>query len=97
VLGDMLELGSYEEEGHKLVGRRAMDVADILITVGARGRMIAEEALSQGMPSDRVCICEDNASAIECLLGQVEPGDYILVKGSRGLKMENIVAALGRG
>jgi len=97
VLGDMLELGSYEEEGHKLVGRRAMDVVDILITVGKLGRTIGEEALSQGMPGDRVCICEDNASAIECLQGQIEPGDYILVKGSRGMQMEEIVAALGKG
>ena len=97
VLGDMLELGSYEEEGHKLVGRRAMDVADILVTVGVRGRMIAEEALSQGMPPDRVCICEDNASATESLLRRIEPGDYVLVKGSRGIKMEEIVAILGKG
>jgi UDP-N-acetylmuramoyl-tripeptide--D-alanyl-D-alanine ligase len=97
VLGDMLELGSYEEEGHKLVGRRAMDVVDILITVGARGRLIAEEALSLGMHPDRVCVCEDNATAIECLLAQIEPGDYILIKGSRGMKMEEIVAALGKG
>ncbi len=97
VLGDMLELGAYEEEGHKLVGRRAMDVADILITVGPRGRMIAEEALSQGMPADRVCICPDNTSAIECLLAQIQPGDYVLIKGSRGMKMEEIVAALGKG
>jgi UDP-N-acetylmuramoyl-tripeptide--D-alanyl-D-alanine ligase len=97
VLGDMLELGAYEEEGHKLVGRRAMDVADILITVGARGRMIGDEALSQGLAPDRVCMCEDNAAAIECLQAQIEPGDYVLVKGSRGLRMEEIVATLGKG
>jgi UDP-N-acetylmuramoyl-tripeptide--D-alanyl-D-alanine ligase len=97
VLGDMLELGSYEEEGHRLVGRRAMDVADILITVGKLGRIIGEEALSQGMPPDRVCICEDNAAAVECLQGQIEPNDFILIKGSRGMKMEDLVAVLGKG
>jgi len=97
VLGDMLELGSYEKEGHQLVGRRAMDVADVLITVGTLGRMIGEEALSQGMSPDRVCMCDDNAAAIECLQAQIEPGDYILVKGSRGMKMEEIVTVLGKG
>jgi len=97
VLGDMLELGTYEREGHKLVGRRAMDVADILITVGALGRMMGEEALSQGLSPERVCLCDDNAAAIECLQSQIEPGDYVLVKGSRGLHMEEIVTALGKG
>jgi UDP-N-acetylmuramoyl-tripeptide--D-alanyl-D-alanine ligase len=97
VLGDMLELGSYEEEGHRLVGRRAMDVVEILIVVGSRGRIIGEEALSLGMSPDRVCLCDDNQAAIECLQAKVQPGDYVLVKGSRGMKMEEIVNALGRG
>jgi len=97
VLGDMLELGSYEEEGHKLVGRRAMDVADVLICVGSLGRMIGEEALSLGMDPERVCLCSDNQAAIECLLRGIQPGDYVLIKGSRGLQMEEIVVALGKG
>jgi UDP-N-acetylmuramoyl-tripeptide--D-alanyl-D-alanine ligase len=97
VLGDMLELGFYEEEGHKLVGRRAMDVVDVLICVGPRGRMIGQEALSVGMDPERVCLCQDNLEAIECLLKGIQPGDYILIKGSRGMQMEDIVAALGKG
>jgi len=97
VLGDMLELGFYEEEGHKLVGRRAMDVVDVLICVGPLGRMIGQEALSLGMDPERVCLCQDNLEAIECLLKGVQPGDYILIKGSRGMQMEDIVAALGKG
>jgi len=97
VLGDMLELGSYEKEGHKLVGRRAMDVADVLICVGPRGRMIGEEALSLGMDPERVCLCPDNLEAIECLQKGIQPGDYVLIKGSRGMRMEDIVTALGKG
>ena len=97
VLGDMLELGSYEEEGHKLVGRRAMDVADVLICVGPRGRRIGEEALSLGMDPERVCLCPDNLEALACLEKGIQPGDYILIKGSRGMQMEDIVAALGKG
>ena len=94
VLGDMLELGAYEEEGHRKVGRRALDVVAVLITVGERGRFIAEEALAWGMEEERVFIEEDNEGAIACLREIVAPGDIILVKGSRGMEMERIVAAL---
>jgi UDP-N-acetylmuramoyl-tripeptide--D-alanyl-D-alanine ligase len=94
VLGDMLELGAYEEEGHRKVGRRALDVAAVLITVGERGRLIAEEALACGMEGEKVFVEEDNDSAIACLREIIAPGDIILVKGSRGMKMEEIVAAL---
>ncbi|HET7090084.1 MAG TPA: UDP-N-acetylmuramoylalanyl-D-glutamate--2,6-diaminopimelate ligase, partial [Anaerolineae bacterium] len=94
VLGDMLELGSHEEEGHRKVGLRAMDVARVLVTVGERGAIIAEEARRSGMPADRVRVCVSNEEAVEYLKIVIEPGDMILVKGSRGLHMEDIVAAL---
>jgi len=94
VLGDMLELGAFEEEGHRKVGRRALDVVAVLITVGERGRLIAEEALACGMEGGKVFIEEDNDSAIARLREIIAPGDIILVKGSRGMKMEEIVAAL---
>jgi len=97
VLGDMLELGSYEEEGHRLVGRRAMDVADILVVVGPRGRIIGQEALSLGMDVESVCLCDDNQTAVEYLQKVIRPGDYVLVKGSRGMQMEEIIAALEKG
>jgi UDP-N-acetylmuramoyl-tripeptide--D-alanyl-D-alanine ligase len=96
----MYELGSYEEEGHRIVGRRIPDVADILVTVGHLGRIIAEEALVTGMPPSAVHMVETNAQAIELLTALIEPsrtGDKILIKGSRGIKMEEIVAALQEG
>ncbi len=94
VLGDMLELGSYEDEGHRKVGRRAMDVADVLVTVGSRGRIIAQEALALGMSPQAVHVVEDNAAAIAYLRQIVGQGDRVLVKGSRGMTMEQIVNAL---
>jgi len=100
VLGDMYELGSYEEEAHKVVGRRARDVADLLVTVGSLGRTIGEEAFKAGMPAGSVHSVESNAEATELLLTLIEPapaGDVILVKGSRGLAMEEIVSALQHG
>jgi UDP-N-acetylmuramoyl-tripeptide--D-alanyl-D-alanine ligase len=97
VLGDMLELGPYEESGHRKVGLRAMDVADILVTVGELGRIIGNEARRNGMPVDRLRLCASNDEAVEFLKQAIRPGDMVLVKGSRGLHMEDIVAALGQG
>ena len=100
VLGDMYELGAYEAEAHKLVGRRTRDVADLLVTVGRLGRTIGDEAVNAGMPAGAVHAVESNAEATELLLTLIEPapaGDVILVKGSRGLAMEEIVSALQRG
>ena len=94
VLGDMLELGSCEESEHRKVGRRVTDVADLLVTVGPRGRIIGEEALTLGMSSESIRIVQDNKAAIAHLRQVVEPGDIILIKGSRGMTMEQIVNAL---
>lgn len=96
VLGDMLELGPVEEESHRLVGRRAKDVAEILIALGKRGRWIGEEALAVGMPAKQVLIVEDVESAASSLLEIIDQDDVILVKGSLGMRMDRIVAALGR-
>jgi UDP-N-acetylmuramoyl-tripeptide--D-alanyl-D-alanine ligase len=94
VLGDMLELGDFEEEGHRKVGRRVVDVVSILITVGPRGRIMGQEALACGMAEGDVFMVEDNEQAIAQLRQIVGRGDIMLIKGSRGMKMEEIVAAL---
>ena len=96
VLGGMLELGSYEEAGHRLVGRRAADVVSVLVTVGKLGRLIAEEALAAGMSPSAVHAVADNDEAIAVLQRVLSEGDFVLVKGSRGIAMENIVAKLAR-
>jgi len=96
VLGDMLELGDYEEEGHVLVGRRAADVVDRLVTVGRRARRIGEEARAVGMAAENVTIVEDNEAAITVLRDLIDRGDLVLIKGSRGQQMEQIVAALAQ-
>jgi UDP-N-acetylmuramoyl-tripeptide--D-alanyl-D-alanine ligase len=96
VLGDMLELGSYEEAGHRLVGGRAAQVIDKLVTVGRRARWIAEEALASGMKATDVHPVTTNTDAIGILQGMIRPGDIILVKGSRAAGLESIVDALSR-
>lgn len=94
VLGDMLELGDYEEEGHRLVGRRVIDVVDALYTLGPRARIISDEAVSR-KPSLPVFHFDDKPSMVAALRQALRPGDLVLVKGSRGLQMETVVADLG--
>lgn len=92
VLGDMFELGSFETEGHCRVGRHAADVAQILVAVGERGRILGKEAAKKGLP--RVIFTRTNEEAAEALLPLLHPGDYVLVKGSRAMAMEQIVERL---
>ena len=94
VLGDMLELGSFEEEGHRKVGAAAAEVVSALVTVGSLGRVIGRAASERGMASDAVYTCDDNQTAAAEVKRLLKPGDVVLVKGSRGMAMEEIVAEL---
>ncbi len=94
VLGDMLELGQYEWRGHEMVGVRAAEVADELITVGERAKLIAAAALRAGFQEDRVTQLANSQQAVDYLLPRLQSDDVILVKGSRGMRMDYIVAAL---
>jgi UDP-N-acetylmuramoyl-tripeptide--D-alanyl-D-alanine ligase len=93
-LGDMLELGAYEVEGHLEVGRRCADTLDLLITVGQRARFIARGAVEAGMPITAVHPVDENTAAIALLNDLMREGDTLLVKGSRGMAMETIVRAM---
>jgi UDP-N-acetylmuramoyl-tripeptide--D-alanyl-D-alanine ligase len=94
VLGDMLELGEWEERGHRMVGARAVEVVDFLVAVGEKARWIAEEARLQGLSSAKIVLCGNSAEALEFLKNKIGEGDVVLVKGSRALKMDDIVLAL---
>lgn len=96
VLGDMLELGDAEHQSHRLVGRRTADVADLLVAVGPRALIIAEEAQMVGMPAKAVMWVEEATDAIPILEEVIAEGDMVLVKGSYGMRMDRIVAAIGR-
>jgi UDP-N-acetylmuramoyl-tripeptide--D-alanyl-D-alanine ligase len=94
VLGDMLELGQYEQEGHEQVGLRAAQIVNQLITVGSRARMIASSAKSAGLAGQRIKQVENADQAIQILQSQLSKNDVVLVKGSRSMHMEKIVGAL---
>lgn len=96
VFGDMLELGSFEEEGHRLVGRWASALVEEMFLLGTRARWIGEAALAQGMPPERVYFADAPGVLVELLQERLAPDVIVLVKGSRGMEMDRIVAALRR-
>ena len=90
----MLELGKYESQGHEMVGMRAAEVVDELVTIGDRGKMIASSALRAGLKRNLITILGNNQQAIEFLQKRIGEGDVVLVKGSHGMNMDLIVSAL---
>ena len=94
VLGDMLELGEAEMQAHREVGCRAGTVAQVVICVGERAKWIAEEAAACGAMRDHVWHVADNQSALRVLRDVLRERSIILVKGSRGMNMDEIVAGL---
>jgi Alr-MurF fusion protein len=77
VLGDMLRLGDFEEEAHRMVGRKAVECVDYLITRGEYAAMIAEAARLAGLAASRIIVTsthEDAARAARDLIEGVEVG-----------------------
>jgi UDP-N-acetylmuramoyl-tripeptide--D-alanyl-D-alanine ligase len=94
ILGDMLELGEKTDFYHREIGKEVAKLSiDILITVGQRGKMIAQSSKEEGMAKERVFSFEKNEkmNLAKKLLILTKPGDIILLKGSREMKMEEIL------
>ena len=95
VLGDMLELGDTEEEEHRAIGRELAGLGIArLVTLGERARDIARAARAAGVPHVEVVNVDDAEGAARLAASWTEPGDWILVKASRGMRLERVVAAL---
>lgn len=95
VLGDMFELGDLERQAHEEVGCRAGIVADYVIGVGERAAWICKAAVECGAKPNRVFHVKTNEDALALLRQIVTERSVILIKGSRGMRMETIVAGLG--
>jgi len=92
VLGDMLEIGSYTNEGHRLVGEKIAKIkADFLITIGDKSLMIAESALKNGLDNDKSFHFNSTDEIGEFLISRINSGDIVLVKGSQGMRLEKVV------
>ena len=93
-LGDMLELGQDSTRYHKELGRTVAEIApDWGVFVGEESRAAFEEATERS-GDNRYRHVENSDIAARLLVEWVRPGDAVLVKGSRGMKMERVVKAL---
>ena len=87
VLGEMRELGSLAEESHRAVGRRAAEVFDAVCVIdGESGRILAKAAGADVVP--------DRAAAVQWVRGHARQGDRVLVKGSHGIRLDELVKEL---
>lgn len=96
VLGEMLELGHQAESLHVDVGRAvAAAGVELLVTVGGGpARALGKAAIGAGLGADDVLHCDDSETAAARLSPLLRDGDLILVKGSRGVRTETVVAKL---
>jgi len=92
VLGDMLELGSYAETGHRDCGRAAVAAhVDRLYCYGENARFYVEEAIAGGLEA---ALFTDKQVLARTLLQELSPGDAVLFKASRGMKLEEVLETL---
>lgn len=98
VCGDMLELGDEAAVLHWQVGREAVATShvDLLIACGDYARHVVAGARAAGMPTQRAIPCRKADDVLPYLGQAVQPGDVVLIKGSRAMAMERLVAALAQ-
>lgn len=94
ILGDMLELGPYEQFGHYEVGRFASQIADLLILVGERSKTIAEAAVEAGFNHKKIYWYPSSSQAADTAVQTIRNGDVVLIKGSNSMRMDQIIRKL---
>jgi len=93
VMGDMLELGTRKELFHRQAGCEAARICDVFITVGELSKFAAKSAIVSGFNVKNIFSCASNLQARDILFKKISPGpdDIVLIKGSRAMKMEEII------
>jgi len=94
ILGDMLELGTYEKSGHYEVGTYAARIADQLILVGNRTKIIAEAAADSGFDQKNIYWYPTSMAAADTAKQMIQNGDVVLIKGSNSMRMDHIIKEL---
>lgn len=93
VLGDMLELGSRAMAEHYRIGRLAAVAADLILAYGNHSERIITGAITGGMSDKCAVHYDDQTYMAKELVRKAKPGDVLLFKGSRGMKMEQVLEA----
>jgi alanine racemase len=94
VLGDMLELGDAAAALHRDIGRRAAEVADLVVTKGDLGAEIAAGARAARPEGQAPVVTHTAGDAIAAVRGAIGPGDLVLLKGSAAARMEVVARGL---
>jgi Alr-MurF fusion protein len=96
IMGDIDNLGAYSRQGHRQIGHRAAEVADVIITDGVEAAAIGRAASDQGMDTSHIHTTYSIQDAVTALKANytIEPDDIILVKGGATTRMEPVVEAL---
>jgi UDP-N-acetylmuramoyl-tripeptide--D-alanyl-D-alanine ligase len=96
VLGEMLELGSHAPAEHYKVGKTAAEKADVLLAIGPNSEQMRLGAIEGGLSDTCVKAFEDRDALVAALKQTAKPGDVLLFKGSRGMRMELALEAFLR-
>ena len=96
ILGDMFEMGEHTEYGHRLVGKSVINNTDVLIAIGQHSKFICEEAKALGFDKNNIHHFNTKEEVIEKIDELVKKDDVVLVKASRGMKLEKIVEYLNK-
>lgn len=95
VLGDMLELGDFTEQGHRQVGKIAAEISDVIIAVGEKVLFLIDQAKKENFPFEKIFHFSKSEEAGRFIQDKIlEKNDLLLVKGSQGMRMEKIVKEL---
>lgn len=93
-LGEMRELGKYSDKAHQQIAPLIIDKADIFIAIGNKMKITVEECLKLGFPKDKIFWFENSLEAGKKAKELIQAGDLWLVKGSRGVHLEQVTLAI---
>jgi len=95
VVGDMGELGGASEAAHRRIGQLAAQLdIDELFAVGENAHLVAEEAVTAGMKPERIHVAKGTDQVGDAVRERTGSGDWVLIKGSRAMRMERLVERL---
>ena len=95
VVGDMLELGDVSDDAHRRLGRLVAEAGvELLCAIGEKALLAAQEAVGAGLPLEKVHWTLENADASRWLVERLGEGDTVLVKASRGMRLEEVAEAV---